>query len=236
MHCTQIRSRSTGMIPLISLFLSFSGEFKIVKPYPKPIYPIEHSSAKVTCVAYDAAGEKIPEKIMFKRVDNFNTYYNLTADGNLYFTGRTEGRMKRWLVKLNVMNYKRGRSSSSCLAWQVASRYDLSGMPGESYSAQSRYPSPPKKTLRMDLRTKDNPTLQSRLHASIIVRYKQQILTTGRRWGNFNQHGEELIFCCWSSLYKKHLVAFGNKIWKLWKRTFDHQPVGENKWSSGSAP
>lgn len=80
----------------ISLCLSFSGEFKIVEPYPAPIYPIEHSSAKVTCVAYDDAGEKIPEKIMFKRKDRFNVYTNLTEDGgNIYFTGRTEGKVRR---------------------------------------------------------------------------------------------------------------------------------------------
>lgn len=76
----------------LSFFLSFSGEFKFVEPYPSPIYPIEYSSAKVTCIAYDDTGDKIPEKIMFKRVDDFNNYINLTEGGNLYFTGRTEGR------------------------------------------------------------------------------------------------------------------------------------------------
>ena len=91
----------------ISLCLSFTGEFKIVEPFPAPIYPIEHSSAKVTCVAYDAAGEKIPKNIMFKRVDQFNNYINLTEDGNIYFTGRTEGRMIGRQVKLNAMDYER---------------------------------------------------------------------------------------------------------------------------------
>ena len=89
-----MQSRPNAMIPFPRL--SFSGEFKIVEPYPTPIYPIEYSSAKVTCVAYDDAGEKIPDKIMFKRVNEYNTYSNLTEeDGNLYFTGRTEGRMRR---------------------------------------------------------------------------------------------------------------------------------------------
>lgn len=84
----------------IPLCLSFSGEFKFVEPFPAPIYPVEHSSAKVTCVAYDDAGEKIPEGILFKRVHPFNKYTNVTEDGNIYFMARTEGRMKRVTSKI----------------------------------------------------------------------------------------------------------------------------------------
>ena len=79
----------------IPLCLSFSGKLQIVEPLPAPIYPAEHSSAKVTCVAYDDTGKLIPEKIMFTREVKFSNKINLTEDGNLYFTGRTEGRMRR---------------------------------------------------------------------------------------------------------------------------------------------
>ena len=68
-----------------------------MEPYPEIIYPIEYTSAKVTCVAYDQSGEKVPDMILFLRRDGFNNYVNLTDDGNLYFTNRTEGR-KGYLI------------------------------------------------------------------------------------------------------------------------------------------
>ena len=80
----------------IPLCLSFSGVFEFVEPFPAPIYPVEHSSAEVTCVAYDNAGEEIPKEIVFKRVHKFDRLTNVTeAGGNVYFVGRTEGRLRR---------------------------------------------------------------------------------------------------------------------------------------------
>ena len=45
------------------------GNFGIVEPFPDDIYPRLFSSAQVTCVAYDSAGVKIPEKTLFMRRD-----------------------------------------------------------------------------------------------------------------------------------------------------------------------
>lgn len=46
----------------------------------------------MTCAAYDSLGIKIPEQIIFVRRDEFGGYHELTANGKLYFTKRTEGR------------------------------------------------------------------------------------------------------------------------------------------------
>ena len=64
-----------------------------MQPFPENIYPIEFTSAQVTCVAFDATGVKVPEKILFMRKDQFATYVELKANGNLYFDNRstTEG-------------------------------------------------------------------------------------------------------------------------------------------------
>ncbi|XP_078381460.1 uncharacterized protein LOC144664226 [Oculina patagonica] len=67
-----------------------ANNFGIVEPFPENIYPLEFSAAKVTCVAFDLSGVKVPEKIKFVRRDEFNVYYDLTASDNLYFTNRTE--------------------------------------------------------------------------------------------------------------------------------------------------
>ena len=64
--------------------------FKIVEPYPEDVYPIEFTSAHVTCVAFDSTGIKTPERIQFKRKDQFSNYTNLTDNTNLYFTKRAE--------------------------------------------------------------------------------------------------------------------------------------------------
>jgi len=66
--------------------------FGIVEPFPRNIFAIEFTSANVTCVAYDSLGIKIPEKIIFVRRDEFGGYHELTENGKLYFTKRTEGR------------------------------------------------------------------------------------------------------------------------------------------------
>ena len=71
-------------------FLSAQDNFGIVEPFPENIYPIEYTSAQVTCVAFDSSGEKTPDRIQFMRKSNFAIYRNLTASDNLFFTTRTE--------------------------------------------------------------------------------------------------------------------------------------------------
>ena len=58
-------------------------------PFPENIYPIEFTSAQVTCVAFDAAGVKVPEKILFMRRDEFNNYVELKPNGRLHFDYRS---------------------------------------------------------------------------------------------------------------------------------------------------
>ena len=65
-------------------------KFGIVEPFPDNIYPIEFTSAQVTCVAFDSTGIKTPERIEFMRKDNFARYTFITANENIYFTNRTE--------------------------------------------------------------------------------------------------------------------------------------------------
>ena len=68
-----------------------SDNFGIVEPFPRNILAAEFISANVTCVAYDELEIKIPEQIIFVRRDEFGGYNELTANGKLYFTKRTEG-------------------------------------------------------------------------------------------------------------------------------------------------
>ena len=63
--------------------------FGIVEPFPENIYPLEFTPAQVTCVAFDAAGIRVPEKIKFMRRDEFNRFEELTPNDNLYFTNRS---------------------------------------------------------------------------------------------------------------------------------------------------
>ena len=76
----------------ILCFLLSATNFGIVEPFPENIYPIEFTSAEVTCVAFDSLGEKTPEKILFMRKDQFATYTEIKANDSLgiYFTNRTE--------------------------------------------------------------------------------------------------------------------------------------------------
>ena len=60
-----------------------------MEPFPENIYPLEFSSAEVTCVAFDAAGIYVPDKIQFWRRNEFNIYVELKANGNLLFTNRS---------------------------------------------------------------------------------------------------------------------------------------------------
>ena len=65
--------------------------FGIVEPFPPDnIYPIEFSSAEVTCVAFDPSGVKVPREIQFIKnyLSSIETHIMPTA--NLYFTSRTE--------------------------------------------------------------------------------------------------------------------------------------------------
>ena len=43
----------------------------------------------MTCVAFDAAGVKVPEKILFMRRDEFQTYVELKPNDNLNFDNRS---------------------------------------------------------------------------------------------------------------------------------------------------
>ena len=72
---------------LYVLFSLSSGidNFGIVEPFPENIYPIEYTSAEITCVAFDSSGEKTPERIQFMRKDQFAVYTNITANDNLSF-------------------------------------------------------------------------------------------------------------------------------------------------------
>ena len=85
-------SLSNGVVLLILSILFFSANFGIQEPYPENQYSIEHTSAEVTCAAYDTSGLKVPERIQFVRKNVFAVYSNITANGNIYFTNRTEGR------------------------------------------------------------------------------------------------------------------------------------------------
>ena len=60
--------------------------FGIVKPFPENIYPLEFTKADVTCVAFDANGVHVPEKIKFVRRDQFNRFEELKPNDNLRFT------------------------------------------------------------------------------------------------------------------------------------------------------
>ena len=57
--------------------------FGIKEPFPESIYPIEGTSAQVTCVAFDSSGMKIPERIQFVRKDIFARYTNVTETENI---------------------------------------------------------------------------------------------------------------------------------------------------------
>ncbi|XP_073258790.1 uncharacterized protein [Porites lutea] len=85
-------------------------KFGIVEPFPDNIYPIESTSAQVTCVAFDSTGIKTPERIEFMRKDNFARYTFITANDNIYFTNRTEEvdkggkKLKKLIVTMHIRN------------------------------------------------------------------------------------------------------------------------------------
>ncbi|KAL9986526.1 hypothetical protein ACROYT_G000690 [Oculina patagonica] len=80
------------LLSVITEANSVKSIFGIVEPFPENIYPLEFTSAEVTCVAFDRNGIKTPEKILFERRDEFNNYktLNSTINPNLHFESRTE--------------------------------------------------------------------------------------------------------------------------------------------------
>lgn len=76
--------------PLLCFLFSVGDNFGIVELFPENIYPVEFTSAKVTCVAFDPSGVKTPERIEFGRKDKFAIYTKIIANDNIYFTSRIE--------------------------------------------------------------------------------------------------------------------------------------------------
>ena len=61
-----------------------------MEPFPENIYPVEFTSAQVTCIAFDAEGFWVPEKILFVRRDEFDRFVELKPNDNLFFTNGTK--------------------------------------------------------------------------------------------------------------------------------------------------
>ena len=70
-------------MPLVSTF-------GFVEPFPENIYPLEFTKADVTCIAFDAKGIHIPEKIKFMRRNGSNHFEELKPNDNLRFTNKSE--------------------------------------------------------------------------------------------------------------------------------------------------
>ena len=71
----------------------FAAEFKIVDPFPENIYPLEFSSAEVTCVAFDSEDPTVmPAEITFVRRNMFGEVTDIKPDENIHFTSKTEGK------------------------------------------------------------------------------------------------------------------------------------------------
>ncbi|CAH3194299.1 unnamed protein product, partial [Porites evermanni] len=98
------------MVSVKGLYAFDRDNFGIGAPYPANIYPIEFTSTQVTCVAFDSAGIKTPERIQFMRKDNYARYTNITANANIYFTHRTEEvdkdgkKIKKLFVTMHIRN------------------------------------------------------------------------------------------------------------------------------------
>ena len=89
---------------LITSLVSVQGKFGIVKPFPENIYPLEFSSAQVTCAAFDSTGIKIPDRIEFRRKDRYAEYTTLKESNNLHFTNRTELVHQGWKPTYNIIS------------------------------------------------------------------------------------------------------------------------------------
>ena len=86
MSVSQYRAISIAnfLTAYLTLFpLARRDNFGIVEPFPENIYPIEGTSAQVTCVAFDSSGIKIPERIQFVRKDELARYTNVTETENI---------------------------------------------------------------------------------------------------------------------------------------------------------
>ncbi|KAL9986530.1 hypothetical protein ACROYT_G000701 [Oculina patagonica] len=84
------------LLSVITEANSVKSLFGIVEPFPENIYPLEFTSAEVTCVAFDLNGIKTPEKILFERRDEFNNFkpLNSTINPNLHFEIKAEPKYK----------------------------------------------------------------------------------------------------------------------------------------------
>lgn len=86
MSVSQYRATSIAnfLTAYLTLFpLARRDNFGTVEPFPENIYPVEDTSAHVTCVAFDSSGMKIPERIQFVRKDTLARYTNVTATENI---------------------------------------------------------------------------------------------------------------------------------------------------------
>ena len=82
MSVSQYRAISIAnfLTAYLTLFpLARRDNFGIVEPFPENIYPVEGTSAQVTCVAFDSSGMKIPERIQLVRKDTLARYTNVTG-------------------------------------------------------------------------------------------------------------------------------------------------------------
>lgn len=94
------------IITTVSLAVKVQAKLGIVEPFPRNLYPIQFTSAQVTCVAFDPSGENIPSEIRFLRRDDFNIYHQLKGDKNFYFENRTEihGNNTKLFVTMHITN------------------------------------------------------------------------------------------------------------------------------------
>lgn len=93
-----------------------------MEPYPENIDPIEFTSAKVTCVAFDPTGVKTPENISFWRFPRFIDPVELEPNENVFLENRTEeirvlggGNATKLFVTLNIRNVTTDDDSNSGL-------------------------------------------------------------------------------------------------------------------------
>ena len=86
-----------------SFLFFFSGEqpFGVIQPFPENIYPLEYTSANVTCITFDASGKLQPDRIEFYRRDDLNQYRKLGGD-RFVFNQRTEN-ISEYIFVLQIM-------------------------------------------------------------------------------------------------------------------------------------
>ena len=91
-HFKQLFQSWEWCLMLCNSFLSNAFRFCLwnCKAFPENIYPLEFTKAHVTCIAFDANGIHVPEKIKFMRRDQFHRFEELKPNDNLRFTNKTE--------------------------------------------------------------------------------------------------------------------------------------------------